>query len=127
MTDSEKLQALWERGAIVDLMHRYATAVDSKDWATLRSLFVDEIGAEMVGLSADLGVPKNTSPDRLIEAFSSGLGRYTATQHSMSNHRIELNGDRATCITYIIAGMSERTQRAGNRFTTWVATTPMKW
>jgi SnoaL-like domain len=113
MTDSEKLQALWERAAIVDLMHRYATAVDSKDWATLRSLFVDEIGAEMVGLSADLGVPKNTSPERLIEAFSSGLGQYTATQHSMSNHRIELNGDRATCITYIIARHVRKDAKGG--------------
>ena len=34
MTDSEKLQVLWERAQIIDLMHRYATAVDSKDWVT---------------------------------------------------------------------------------------------
>ena len=47
MTDAEKLQVLWDRAQIIDLMHRYATAVDSKDWTTLRSLFTDEIGSEM--------------------------------------------------------------------------------
>jgi hypothetical protein len=103
MTDAEKLQALWDRAQIIDLMHRYATAVDSKDWTTLRSLFTDEIGAEMVGLKADLDIPVNTTAERWIEVISRGLAQYSVTQHSMSNHRIELDGDQAACTTYVIA------------------------
>jgi SnoaL-like domain len=103
MTDSEKLQALWDRAQIIDLMHRYATAVDSKDWTTLRTLFTDEIGAEMLGLEAELGLPVKTSAQRWIEVISTGLGQFGVTQHSMSNHRIELAGDRAVCTTYVVA------------------------
>jgi hypothetical protein len=103
MTDSEKLQVLWERAQIIDLMHRYATAVDSKDWVTLRSLFTDEIGAEMIGLSSDLGIPVDTTAERWIDVISRGLAQYSVTQHSMSNHRIELNEERAVCTTYVVA------------------------
>jgi len=103
MTDQEKLRVLWDRAEIMELMHRYAAAVDSRDWITLRSLFTDEIGAEMVGLEADLGIPVNTTPDRWIDVISRGLARYSVTQHSMSNHRIELAGDKAVCTTYVVA------------------------
>lgn len=103
MTDQEKLQVLWDRTEIKELMHRYATAVDSKDWVTLRSVFTGEIGAEMVGLDADLGLPVNTTADRWIDVISRGLARYSVTQHSMSNHRIELKGDKAVCTTYVVA------------------------
>jgi len=103
MTDEEKLRTLWDHAQIVELMHRYATAVDTKDWATLRSLFTDEIGAEMVGLEAQLGIPSNTTAQRWIEVISQGLARYSVTQHSMSNHRIELAGDKALCTTYVVA------------------------
>jgi hypothetical protein len=101
MTQEEKL--LWDRAEITDLMHRYAAAVDSKDWIALRSLFTDEIGAEMVGLKAELGIPVNTTADRWIDVISRGLARYSVTQHSMSNHLIELHGDRAQCTTYVVA------------------------
>ena len=103
MTDSEKLQALWDRAQIIELMHRYATAVDSKDWTTLRTLFTDEIGAEMIGLKADLGIPVNTTAERWIDVISRGLAQYSVTQHSMSNHRIEVSGDKAVCTVYVVA------------------------
>jgi 3-phenylpropionate/cinnamic acid dioxygenase small subunit len=103
MTDTEKLQALWDRAQIIELMHRYATAVDSKDWTTLRTLFTDEIGAEMIGLKADLGIPVNTTAERWIDVISRGLAQYSVTQHSMSNHRIEVSGDEAVCTIYVVA------------------------
>ncbi len=103
MTDSEKLEALWNRAQIMDLMHRYAIAVDSKDWTTLRTLFTDEIGAEMIGLKAELGIPVNTTAERWIDVISRGLAQYSVTQHSMSNHRIEVSGDRAACTVYVLA------------------------
>ena len=103
MTDTERLQALWDRTQIIELMHRYAAGVDSRDWVSLRAMFTDEIGAEMLGLDADLGIPKVTTPERWIDTVSRGLAQYTVTQHSMSNHRIELNGDRALCVTYVVA------------------------
>src|SRR5690348_5016108 len=103
MAEADKLQALWDRAQIIDLMHRYASAVDSKDWVTLRGLFVDEIEAEMIGLQADLGIPVNVTADRWIEVISRGLAQYSVTQHSMSNHRVEVAGDRAHCTTYIVA------------------------
>jgi 3-phenylpropionate/cinnamic acid dioxygenase small subunit len=103
MTAEQKLQVLWDRAEIMELMHRYATAVDSRDWVNLRSVFTDEIGAEMTGLDADLGIPTHTTADRWIDVISRGLARYSVTQHSMSNHRIELAGNMAVCTTYVVA------------------------
>jgi hypothetical protein len=103
MTDAEKLQALWDRAQIIELMHRYATAVDSKEWTTLRSLFTNEIGCEMIGLKADLGLPVATTADRWIDVISRGLAQYSVTQHSISNHRVEIGGEKAVCTAYVIA------------------------
>ena len=113
MTSEEKIQVLWDRSEIMELMHRYAAAVDSKDWVTLRSVFTAEIENEMVGLEADLGLPVNTTADRWIDVISRGLARYSVTQHSMSNHRIELAGNQAVCTTYVVARHFIRDAREG--------------
>jgi len=38
----EELRQLIDRQQISDVLYRYASSVDYKDYATLRSLFIDE-------------------------------------------------------------------------------------
>jgi len=41
--DENQLQFLLDRAAISDVLIRYATGVDTRDWPLLRSCFTDEI------------------------------------------------------------------------------------
>ena len=74
------VDALADRLAIVDLLHRYATGLDTKDWDLLAS-----------GFTAD-GV-----------ADYGALGGLDASQHIITNEVIELDGDRATARCYFQA------------------------
>ena len=40
MSDQEKLQLLFDRMEITELVHCYATSVDSRDWKLFRRIFV---------------------------------------------------------------------------------------
>ena len=86
------LERLVDLAAITDLMSEYAWGIDRRDAAVYRGCFTDVIDVEMprhsrVAVAADAWVD---------EAFAL-VARYQATQHLVSNHRIELRGDAATC------------------------------
>ena len=43
MNDQEIAQLLLDRTAITELVHCYATGVDTRDWRLFRSIFTEEI------------------------------------------------------------------------------------
>jgi len=96
MTDEERLKLMIDKADISDVVIRYATGIDMRDWDLYRSCFTDEIDVETdksMHLKADEWVAKVR---RLISGFK-------ATQHISSNHVITVNGDEATCVSYLQA------------------------
>ena len=95
------LQTLVDRAAISDVLHTYATAVDRRDWALFRSLFTDQVFIDMRSFAPDrygeIGV------DQLLD-LAKPLGNFSATQHISSNHTHRIDGDEATCVSYMQAG-----------------------
>jgi hypothetical protein len=87
--------------AIIETVYCYATGIDTRDWSLYRSIFVDEV--EMDFSSWD-GIPAHRiAADDLranIAVYFAGLD---ATQHSMTNPRVDIQGDRATCTMYMQA------------------------
>jgi len=83
------------RDEIVDLLLRYARAVDTKDWALLASCFVDDVEADygVIGSWRDAG-----SLVAFMEEAHAGMG---PTQHRLTNFAVEVDGDRATSSTYV--------------------------
>jgi hypothetical protein len=93
-----ELSELADRMAIQQLMYRYAMAVDRRDWDLYRTVF---------------------SPDAVIDYVDSGGGRedlettvkwlddvlaiFAGLQHNMTNHVVEIDGDRARACTYYLA------------------------
>jgi 3-phenylpropionate/cinnamic acid dioxygenase small subunit len=100
MTD---LQALADRLDITDVLMRYATAMDTRDYVLLRSCFTDDATLEY-----DLAT---SSPAEFVERVTP-LARFEATQHMVTNVRIELDGDHARTTSYAHA-MHVRGESAG--------------
>jgi 3-phenylpropionate/cinnamic acid dioxygenase small subunit len=85
-----------DRLAIVDLLTRYATALDHRDWGLLDSFFTEDAeghfgGPVLVGCEA---------LRRMIRGHLDGCG---PTQHLLGNFRIELAGDRAQSVCSVRA------------------------
>ena len=106
------LQELSDRLEIVDLLHRYATGLDSRDWELLASVFTDDGVADYSSL--ELGV--NDGPDAIVDLCRNALSGLDATQHIISNEVIEIDGDRARSRCYFQAQHVFRGAPGGDNF-----------
>ena len=92
-----------DRRAIVDLLNRYATCLDHRDWEGLDTVFdadaAGDYGAVLTGRTA------------LVAMISGLLDGCGPTQHLLGNHVIDIDGDTATAATQarvIHTGAGER-------------------
>ena len=80
-----------DAAAIVQLSYAYAAGIDHRDWALYRSIFTDTCEFDFSSWS---GRPAAAIPaDDWVAAVRGTNGSFDATQHLMSNHRIEAVDD----------------------------------
>ena len=82
---------------IAEVLIRYATGIDSKDWPLLRSCWTDEIDVDYQQLG------RFTSADALTDVMRQLHENMGPTYHRMSNFVIAVDGDRATVRSYVHA------------------------
>lgn len=99
MTDTLKL--LQDRADITDLINRYATGIDRRDWALYRSIFADELEMDFSSYSGQPG--SKMTGDEWVAGVQLLLPGFDATQHLFSNFVIEVDGDEATATVYMQA------------------------
>jgi ketosteroid isomerase-like protein len=88
------LQALVDRQQIVDTLYRYASTIDTKDFATLRSLFVDDAVGQYAGAEPIHGADA-------IVAWIDSMTVDRAWQHHLLNvYHVDVDGDEARTLTY---------------------------
>ena len=87
---------LANRASIVDVLVRYSTALDARDWPTLATCFRADAVADY--------------PNGRFEGYAAieancrrAVLPLDTTQHLISNHVIDINGDRAQATCYLIA------------------------
>ena len=86
---------LADRQAIVEVIDRYATSLDAKDYERFKTCFSEDA---VVHYSDDLVGPEPTA------AYAeSVLAQFAHTQHLLGNYDITLDGDRASARTYMHA------------------------
>jgi len=86
-----------DKAQITEVLIRYATGIDSKDWKLFRSCWTDEV-------DLDYGeVGHFTDPDAFTELFAQTHNPMGSTYHRLSNFSIEVNGETATARTYVHA------------------------
>jgi hypothetical protein len=82
---------------IVAVLIRYARAIDTKDWRLLRTCFTDDVTSDYGDIGSWRGVRELVG---FMEDAHAGMGQ---TQHRLSNFQVEVDGDRASSVTWVHA------------------------
>ena len=88
-----------DKAQIIEVLVRYATGIDSKNWPLFRTCWTDEV-------DLDYGeVGTFTDPDVLTDLFAQLHNPMGNTYHRLSNFVIDIDegGDTATARTYVHA------------------------
>ena len=99
--DQKKLQQLYDRMEIIDTMNRYATSVDTRDWDLFLTCYTDEMIADMVSVGFEK--PMTLPATDFLAIIRQAVSPFDSTQHLISNHVIDIDGDSATCVCYLQA------------------------
>jgi len=83
-----------ERDAIVETINLYAVAVDAKQWSLFDRVFTSD-----VKMHFDEGACWDDL-ERLKHDFALVHSPFNCTQHVMTNHLVEVEGRRASALTY---------------------------
>lgn len=108
-------ETLIARAEISDVVIRYATGIDRRDWALYRSCFADQIDLDFTSWSG--GEPSKIAADQWVTGVRDGLSGFDATHHVSSNHVITVEDDQATCVSYMVAYHLLATSMGENIFT----------
>jgi hypothetical protein len=100
--------SLEDRLAITDLTIAYCWAIDTGQWDRLDDIFTPDAHAELGEPAPGLAAIK--------ARISSALGVLDDSQHIVTNHEIDVDGDRATCRCYFQAQHVRRAAAAGPNF-----------
>jgi hypothetical protein len=112
--DSNKIDELYDRTLITEVIYRYSTGVDGKDWAVFRSCFTDPVNADFTSTGAP--APRVFPLDTWVRVVQKTVGPFRITQHYNSNVTIEVNGDEATALVYLKARHLRADDPEGKRF-----------
>ncbi len=94
--DQSELRRIADRLEIEDLLHRYSTAIDTKDFALLDDVFT---GDGVADYTASGGI-RGTLPE-IKEWLSAALSIFSVVQHLITNVRVEVSGDEASSECYL--------------------------
>jgi hypothetical protein len=95
----EELQARTAQEKIADeaeirrVVDEIDNACDAKDWEKCRAFFADEVEVDFTSLAG--GEPSRVKAEDLIGAWKTNLFAEKKTFHMRSNHRIEIQENRA--------------------------------
>ena len=86
----DPIRDLADRLAIGDLLTRYATAVDRRDWDLYRTVFTSDAEIDYTSAGGIAG-----TVDEVVEFLDSALSGFEMTQHLVSNVDTSVEGDTA--------------------------------
>jgi 3-phenylpropionate/cinnamic acid dioxygenase small subunit len=129
--DESKLQMLLDKAEISDVQLRYATGLDTRNWALFQTCFTDEFDADFTSVFG--GTARRVSAARWAESARRTLSGLAATQHIITNHVITVDGDKALCVAYVQAqhylpnDQGDSTQTMGGYYTNHFVRTAHGW
>lgn len=86
-----------DRQDITDVLVRYATGIDRRDWPLFRTVFSDDCELDYGEIGTWNGV------DAVTEFMDQSHATAGHTMHRMTNHVITVDGDGAAARTYVDA------------------------
>jgi ketosteroid isomerase-like protein len=97
---------------IADLLHRYARALDDKDWSLLATCFTTDAVAlygEVLGRQEGFAA--------IEKVCRAALGHLDSSQHIIANPEIAIDGDTATARCYVHAQHTKAGTPGGDNMT----------
>jgi len=95
------LAALADRLAVEEVLYRFADGLDRRDWVQYRAVFTDEIDLDYSSYRpTSIGV---WAADDWVARAAALFPGLDATQHTITNPIVELDGDRARIRAYVRA------------------------
>jgi hypothetical protein len=95
-----------DRQAIIDLTAAYCWALDTRSWDDLDHVFTPSATADLGGTY--------TGIEAIKARVSSVLTPLDASQHTVSTHQVDIDGERATCRCYLQAQHVDRDAEGGS-------------
>lgn len=89
------LADLLDRDAVRTVILRYSSAIDVKDWATLRTVFADD--AEATLASGDL----LQGADVILDYIAAATAGRSWQHHLVNVYEVAVDGDEARALTYL--------------------------
>ncbi|MEM7797895.1 MAG: nuclear transport factor 2 family protein [Chloroflexota bacterium] len=101
---------------IIDTVNQMAFAADSHDWIRCRQRFADEVFVDYTSMAG--GEPASIPADALIDSWKGLLPGFTATQHLLGTHVVEVDGNSAECLANFQAThiLDDQTWLLGGRY-----------
>jgi len=102
MSANDRLAAATDRLELVELLHRYAWAIDSGDWDLLAQVFTEDAEADFSSMGEYVEGESTTRGRAAIAAWlRRALAPFPGVLHFMSNQLVEVQGDRARTLAYM--------------------------
>lgn len=96
--------------AVVNVVNRYALAVDTRRWDLFDSIFDDSAEVDF-----GFGAIWN-GREAVKDAFRSIHDGYDATVHTTTNHVVGIDGDSAHCLSYVHGRFIKQIDGSGAEF-----------
>jgi 3-phenylpropionate/cinnamic acid dioxygenase small subunit len=94
---------------IAEVLVRYATGIDRRDWTLFRTCFTDDLHADY----GDSGGGTFDGADAITDFMTSSHADMGHTMHKLSNLAITVDGDTAAARTYVDAVLMAPDGRTG--------------
>jgi len=103
---------------IAETIYLYATGIDTKDFNLYRSIFADQVEIDFSSYEgSSVPEPDFLTGDQWVNRVKPLFTGLAATQHSMSNPIVTLDGDSASCRMYMQAHHVFEPERKDSWFT----------
>ena len=109
---ARSIDELFDQRDICDLLHRYARALDEKDWEMLATCFTPDAVAlygEVLG--------RKEGFEAIAETCRTALGNLDSSQHMITNPEVAVDGETATARCYVQAQHTKAGTPGGDNYT----------
>ncbi len=129
--NDKNIEEMQDRQAISDIVLQYATGADTRNRSLYRACFTDPVTVDFTSFSD--GEVETIPVDVWVDRVWGLLPGFDSTQHVSTNHVHTINGDKATCVSYMVAEHilvgepGEDYVTLGGYYTNDLVRTPLGW
>jgi len=108
--DDAGLRRLLDEREIIDVAVRYCWALDTRDWEALDDVFLPDATADLASGTDLVGV------EAIAARCNAALGHLDSSQHIVSTHEVNIDGDTATHRCYLHAQHTRAAAEGGANY-----------